>query len=300
VDAQPSFDRAQIRRYYDRHTSGFMALGTGGTEGVIHRAVWGPGVTSAAGAFHYVDDRIADIIEGLEPGPAVIRDASEPRLRLLDLGCGVGASLCHIARRLDASGTGITLSPVQARLAAARIEAEGLADRVTCLEGSFDALPPSIPPADAAYAIESFAHSPNPVAFFAEAARIVRPGGLLLVCDDVRRPGGGAAARRTVRRFTRGWHLNTLLTSGEIVALAQAAGFEHRDTVDLSPYLVPLSLRDRLLDATLGWLPLGTTPLGPVLGGAALQKCLAHGWTAYDLLTFVRSANAGAAPAPIR
>ena len=96
-----------------------MALGTGGTEGVIHRAVWGPGVTSAAGAFHYVDDRIADIIEGLEPGPAVIRDASEPRLRLLDLGCGVGASLCHIARRLDASGTGITLSPVQARLAAA-------------------------------------------------------------------------------------------------------------------------------------------------------------------------------------
>jgi hypothetical protein len=63
---------------------------------------------------------------------------------------------------------------------------------------------------------------------------------------------------------------------------------------------VPLSLRDRLLDATLGWLPLGTTPLGPVLGGAALQKCLAHGWTAYDLLTFVRSANAGAAPAPIR
>jgi hypothetical protein len=70
--------------------------------------------------------------------------------------------------------------------------------------------------------------------------------------------------------------------------LAEAAGFEHSRTEDLSAYLVPLSLRDRVLDATLGWLPLGATPLGPVLGGAALQKCLARGWTAYELLTFRR------------
>ena len=291
MGAQPSFDQNRVRRYYDRHTSGFLALGTGGTQGVIHRAVWGPGVTSPADAFHYVDDRIAEAIAAMQP--AVIGTGgftSLPSLHIVDLGCGVGATLCHLARRLDARATGVTLSPVQARLATARIEAERLADRVTCLEGSFDALPRSIPPADAAYAIESFAHAPDPAAFFAEAARLVRPGGLLLVCDDVRRRGGGAAARRTIRRFTRGWHLNTLLTSGEIVALAQATGFEHRDTMNLSSYLVPLSRRDRLLDATLGWLPLGATPLGPVLGGAALQKCLARGWTAYELLTFQRRA----------
>jgi len=285
----PPFDHARIRRYYDRHTSGFIALGTGGSEGVIHRAVWGPGVTTAAEAFHYVDDRIAEIIGAL-PRAAAAGHASTPRLHVLDLGCGVGASLCHIARRLDARATGVTLSPLQARLATARIAAERLADRVACLEGSFDALPPSIPSADAAYAIESFAHAPDPAGFFAEAARLVRPGGLLLMCDDVRRPGGGAAARRTVQRFMRGWHLNTLLTSGDVVAQAEAAGFEHRDTINLSPYLVPLSRRDRVLDATLGWLPLGSTPLGPVLGGAALQKCLAYGWTAYELLTFGRRA----------
>ena len=59
-----AFDHAHIRRYYDRHTSGFISLGTGGHEGVIHRAVWAPGVTTAAQAFHYVDDRIADVIAG--------------------------------------------------------------------------------------------------------------------------------------------------------------------------------------------------------------------------------------------
>jgi cyclopropane fatty-acyl-phospholipid synthase-like methyltransferase len=273
------FDHARVRRYYDRHTSGFIALGTGGSQGVIHRAVWAPGVTTAAEAFHFVDDAIAEAIAGL---------AVEPPLHILDLGCGVGASLCHIARRTGARGTGVTLSPLQARLASGRIAAEGLADRVVCLEASFDALPSSIPAADAAYAIESFAHAPDPRRFFAEAARIVRQGGLLLLCDDVRRPGGGAAAQRTVRRFTRGWHLNTLLTSNQIVGLAERAGFDHQETRNLSSYLVPLSLRDRVLDAALGWLPLGATPLGPVLGGAALQKCLARGWTAYELLTFRR------------
>jgi cyclopropane fatty-acyl-phospholipid synthase-like methyltransferase len=287
----PAFDHASIQRYYNRHTSGFIALGTGGSTGVIHRAVWAPGVTTPAEAFHYVDDRIADAIAARPPSVAsAAGHAAMPRLHVVDLGCGVGATLCHVARRLDARATGVTLSPLQARLATRRIEAEGLADRVTCLEASFDALPPSVPPADAAYAIESFAHAPDPAGFFAEAARIVRPGGLLLICDDVRRPGGGAGAQRTVERFTRGWHLNTLLTSGAVVTLAEAAGFEHGSTVNLTPHLVRRRLRDRVLDTTLGWLPLGATPLGPVLGGAALQTCLARGWTAYELLTFQRRA----------
>lgn len=290
-DPAPRFDITRVRHYYDRHTAGFMALGTGGEVGVIHRAVWAPGVTTPAQAFHYVDDRIADAIEaqsGAVAGAGIGGSIPLPPLHIVDLGCGVGATLCHLARRLGARGTGVTLSRLQAHLAAERIAAEGLEDSVFCLEASFDSLPPSITAADAAFAIESFAHAPDPTGFFAEAARIVRPGGLLLICDDVRGPGGGAAAERTVARFTHGWHLNTLLTPKEIRALADAAGFEHRETEDLSPYLVPLSLRDRVLDTALGWLPLGGTPLGPVLGGAALKRCLAQGWTAYELLTFQR------------
>jgi len=40
------FDTEQIRRYYDRNTSSFVALGQGGSVGAIHRAVWGPGTTT--------------------------------------------------------------------------------------------------------------------------------------------------------------------------------------------------------------------------------------------------------------
>lgn len=279
-DSPPRFDAVQVRRYYDRHTATFMALGRSGSVGAIHRAVWGPGAETRAEAFHYVDDQIAALIRR--------HDDTRGPLHVVDLGCGVGATLCYLAERLPIRATGVTISPVQARLATDRIAHAGMAERVACVEGSYEALPAPIPAADIAYAIESFAHAEHPERFFAECRRLVRPGGTLVICDDFRRPAAGSAAARAIGRFTRGWHLNALLSAAELHALAAAAAFAHESTVDLSPYLEPCSLRDRALDAGLGWLPLGSTPLGPVLGGAALQKCLARGWTAYEFVVFRR------------
>lgn len=276
----PRFDPARVRRYYDRHTATFLAFGQSGEVGVIHRAVWGPGVETRAQAFCYVDERIADLVRAL-PG------ASVPA-HVVDLGCGVGATLCYLAERLAIRGTGVTLSPVQARLGTTRIDAAGLADRVTCVEGSYEDLPPTIPAADLAYAIESFAHAADPERFFAQCRRLVQPGGTLAICDDFRAEGAPPEAARAIARFTRGWQLNALVSGAELREMAAAAGFAHESTTNLSPYLVPRGVRDRLLDTGLGWLPLDRTPLGPALGGAALQTCLAKGWTRYELAVFRR------------
>ena len=73
------FSPAQIRRYYDRNTSAFVALGQGGSVGAIHRAVWGPGVTRSEDAFHYVEDRIAEHIRRL---PLDVDIAARRRSRL--------------------------------------------------------------------------------------------------------------------------------------------------------------------------------------------------------------------------
>lgn len=278
------FDTAAVRRYYDRHTAAFLALGQNGAAGTIHRAVWGPGVADRFQAFHYVEDVISQLIESL-PSSAV----TPPHV--VDLGCGVGASLCYLAERLPLRGTGITLSPVQAERAVQQIAKRALQDRVVCLEGDYSDLPADVGHANLAYAIESFVHASRPDLFFAQCARLIRPGGLLVICDDFRRAADEQMAMQTIDRFCRGWHINTLVRTAELRHLAHGFEFEHHSTLDLSPYLEIHRLRDRLVSALLTVvepLPLQLESLDYLAGGHALQTCLERGWVGYELCVFRR------------
>lgn len=274
----PRFDAARIRRYYDRNTAAFVAFGQGGDVGAIHRAVWGPGIVDRRQAFRYVEDRIAAVIDSLPQ--------SQSGRHIVDLGCGIGASLCYLAGRLPIRGTGVTLSPTQAALARRRIEHAGLSDRVVCMEGDYANLPDDVAHADLAFAIESLVHSPDPERFFAQCARLILPGGALVICDDVRATATDAPA---VERFCRGWHINSLMTTDELRKLATRAGFAAESTVDLTPYLELGRPRDRVLSALMtpmSWLPWQSTRLDPLIGGTALQTCLANGWIQYTLNVF--------------
>lgn len=284
-----SFDADGVRRYYDRRTAAFVARGQGGRVGAIHRAVWGPGAATRDEAFRFVESRIAERIAAERTG------ARTPHV--VDLGCGVGASLCYLARRLPIRGTGVTLSPVQARLARERIAAAGVADRVACLEGDFTDLPDGVAQADLAYAIEAFAHAPAAERFLSEAARLLRPGGLLAICDDFHRNASAPAAQRAVARFRRGWRINTLVDRATLLRLAGAAGFRHLSTSDLTPHLELGRPRDHavaLFVRLFGWLAIDDR-FGHLTGGDALQQCLRRGWIGYDLAWFRRRGGAGEA-----
>ena len=97
------FSPADIRAYYDTNTGAFVRHGQGGALGVIHRAVWAPGVATRAEAFRHVETLIAREIDAL---------AVDGPVQVLDLGCGVGASLTYLAQQRDIRGTGVTISPL--------------------------------------------------------------------------------------------------------------------------------------------------------------------------------------------
>jgi SAM-dependent methyltransferase len=279
-----TFDLSEVRRYYDRHTAAFLSRAEGGSEGAIHRAVWGPGTHTRHGAYRYVENQIAERLRALPP----TFDASH----VVDLGCGVGASLIYLAGRLRIVGTGVTLSPIQAQIANQRIADAKLADRVRCIEGDYSALPDDLGPADLAYAMESLVHTPAPDRFFEQCRRLIRPGGALIICDDFRRPTGDREAVRTVDRFRAGWHVNTLLDRDALRTLARVHGFEHESTNDLSSYLDLHRLRDRfasLVVALAQWMPVDKSRVDYLDGGAALQTCLTRGWVGYDLAMFRRT-----------
>ncbi len=69
----------------------------------------------------------------------------EPGMKVLDVGCGWGALAIYLAKETGADVTGVTLSSEQQKWAAARVEKEGLQDKVRFIlkdvremEGQFD------------------------------------------------------------------------------------------------------------------------------------------------------------------
>jgi SAM-dependent methyltransferase len=280
----PRFGRAQVQRYYDRHTPGFVAFGEGGRVGAIHRAVWGPGRSTRKAAFHYVDDLI------LESLPADI-----DRPAIVDLGCGLGASLLYLASRIDMVGEGITISPLQAARAAQLIDEVGAGARVRCREGNYLSLPEDLTAkADLAFSIEAFLHSPDAGRYFREAARTLRSGGKLIICDDFLTSVIAPASPRATRwlhEFRTGWHASSLLTVEQVRALAAAQGLILARDLDLTPMLELRRPRDRWISALVA-VGRFASPSGEywrsLVGGNALQRALTSGLLSYRFLEFQR------------
>jgi cyclopropane fatty-acyl-phospholipid synthase-like methyltransferase len=107
--------------------------------------------------------------------------------QVLDLGCGLGATLRSVARRRPGAKLfGITCVPWQVEQARALNKAAGCSDRISIIEGDYeDNL--SMPSCgfDGVYALESscHAHGPDKAALLREAHRLLRPGGRLVVAD---------------------------------------------------------------------------------------------------------------------
>ncbi|MBX2803416.1 MAG: class I SAM-dependent methyltransferase [Myxococcales bacterium] len=274
-----------VEDYYERNTRWFLALGTSGDAGAIHREVWAPGVRTVAEAVDQahvlVEASIAEVTPTDRP-PTVI-----------DLGCGVGGSLCRLLQRGPASqgqGIGLTISTTQATLATERAERLGVAERARFLQGDFNA-PPGLPAADVAYAIEAFVHGSDPAAFFAAAAGLLQPHGHLVLVDDFLDPSRGEAAASTVRAFEAGWQLGSLDTVPATVAHAEAAGLTLVQDTDLTDQLNLWRPRDWAVAAAvtgLGWLPIRHPYWGSLTGGHALQVGLSRRWIRYRHLVFAR------------
>ncbi len=264
------------RTYYERNTPLMVALGTGRGEAAIHRAVWTPGVGGRREALHAVERRIAESLGVGAGGPG-------PAMHLLDLGCGVGASAVWLASRYPVRVTGVTLSPTQAAMAERLAAAKALSARCHFLAGDFQSLP-ALEPADGAYAIEASSHATDVRAFFREAARILRPGAILALCDDFTAGPLSGKGRIWVERFRKRWHLGPLPTRRQAVQMAGEAGLVPLGHEDLTGWLRPDPPGAIGLRRLMARLPLPGSYRDWLAGGAALQVCLRQGWLRYLLV----------------
>jgi ubiquinone/menaquinone biosynthesis C-methylase UbiE len=99
---------------------------------------------------------------------------------LVDFGCGAGGPLMWMARRTGARATGIDFSAVGVALARRRAAALGLGEQARFEQGSFAGSGLESASVDAIMSEDALQYAPDKRAAFAEAARVLRPGGRLV------------------------------------------------------------------------------------------------------------------------
>jgi len=123
----------------------------------------------------------SDIIDALADRARVTSTS-----RVVDVGTGTGFVAAGLAGQV-ATVIGVDSSPAMLAVAAENLGALGVRN-VTLAEGDVDALPLADGSIDIAVANMVLHHAPDPALMLGEMARVVRPGGMIAITDEVEHP----------------------------------------------------------------------------------------------------------------
>jgi cyclopropane fatty-acyl-phospholipid synthase-like methyltransferase len=258
-------------------------------------AAWSPEFNMHFGYFRFganplrrermLEQMNAEVLARLAVG-----NVAEPSL--VDLGCGLGATLRSFARRLPhARLLGLTRVPWQVEHARALNHAAGCDEQVRVIAGDYE--DSGLPGGryDGVYALESscHAHGADKGALLTEAHRLLRPGGRLVVADGFLLGDRflGAFQRRIYRKLCECWVIEELGQLRPFQAQLEQIGFTNITLEHLQLRVAPsvahipwVTFKFLLTDVVFGkrkmtrarWnnvlapvlLPLVSAPLGPV------------------------------------
>jgi cyclopropane fatty-acyl-phospholipid synthase-like methyltransferase len=199
------------------------------------------------------------------------RAGIQPGERVLDAGCGVGGSSFWLAQQRGAEVVGIT-PVVHQVIHAQRFAVRRKLTRQVHFEQA-DYTNTAFPDAsfDVVWSLESLCHAHDKAAFYREAARLLRPGGRLVVAEYMRttRPYN-TPGERLLHKWLDGWAIPDLDTLDEHLRSMSASGFADIQTDDVTAHTH--SSLHRLHQITLWSYPLAV--LGRALG---LRSSVQHG-----------------------
>ncbi len=179
--------------------------------------IWGEGFLSPGGP-----EAVRAIVAGLDL----------TGMLAIDVGCGIGGPALTLARAGADQVIGLDVETGVVARAVARVSRAGLGDRVTIRRFEPGRLPFDDASVDLVFGKDAWIHVPDKQAFFAEAFRVLRPGGWLAAGDWLRGPGPVSEEMdRYVALEDLSFHMATLEAYGAALA---ACGFEEIKLEDIA------------------------------------------------------------------
>ncbi|MEO6409131.1 MAG: methyltransferase domain-containing protein [Burkholderiaceae bacterium] len=219
-----------------------------------YRSMWSDRHSQAL-HFGYYDDTARTHVRALLNTNRVLSDLAQvrPGTVVLDAGCGVGGSTCWLAEYRDARCVGISPVVRQVRQARALAVARGVSEKVQFVCTDYTRASFADRTFDVVWALESVCHAAQKESFYREAARLLKPGGRLVIAEYMRisRPAE-PAEESLLREWFKGWSMPDLDTRDEHHRHAEDAGFAHVAVRDFTPVVIKSLRRLHGLALTFG------------------------------------------------
>jgi SAM-dependent methyltransferase len=282
-----------LARYYDwlswfQRVTSWTGSGGGYRSLTVHRGLAAD--DSSVGAADVIHEQILAAVGPLTTSP-----------RVIDAGCGLGGTIFYLHQRWGGEYHGLTLSETQRTRARREAERRGVARDCQFHLRSYDRPVIDLVPggADVVIAIESLAHSADPTLTLANWAAAIRPGGRLVVVDDV--PVDALAdIDGDFAGFRAGWQCQAIARREVILSSLAENGLTLEREVDLTPLvrersevalerLVRINRRARRL---LAWTGAGQL-IDSLHGGLMLERLYRRGVMRYRLVLARRREASG-------
>ena len=177
--------------------------------------------------FGYYDEKATDHHRAVIRANEVLAEWGDiqPGARIIDAGCGLGHSTVWLGEHYNAKVTGITIVPKQVETMQKFIAKHNIRN-VDFLEANYFNMPFADNSIDVVWAIEAVCHAKDKSEFYKEAYRVLRPGGKLLIGENLRTARPLVSDKEALlKEIFASWAIPDLDTFEEHQSHALQAGF---------------------------------------------------------------------------